>query len=158
MNDREPYDRQMAVALGYRPPKERAPVVVAKGYGRVADRMKGSLRGLGVVATVSPLLGLLGTIFGMINAFRETAAETTGAGKPADLATGIYEALVTTATGLTIAIPVLLLYQFLSRRADRMIEALSVAASDFMLFCATGGSVPPAPPKPEPEPAPVSEA
>ncbi len=77
---------------------------------------------VGTVATVSPLLGLLGTVVGMIGVFRDfvQAAEAHMAG-PATLAGGIWMALVTTAYGLTVAIPMLLLYKFLQGRNDRLI-------------------------------------
>ena len=71
----------------------------------------------------------------MINAFGETA-RSGGTAKTAQLAEGIYEALVTTATGLTIAIPVLLLYQFLQGRVDNLIDEIDEAGSDFVLLCA----------------------
>lgn len=102
---------------------------------READKFKRSLRPLSIIATVSPLLGLLGTVYGMINAFGETA-RSGGTAKTAQLAEGIYEALVTTATGLTIAIPVLLLYQFLQGRVDNLIDEIDEAGSDFVLLCA----------------------
>lgn len=99
---------------------------------READRMKRSLRGLSAIASVSPLLGLLGTVYGMINAFQATSASG-GAAKTADLATGIYEALVTTAAGLTIAIPVLLLYQYLSSRVDGLIDYIDEVGTTFIV-------------------------
>lgn len=100
------------------------------GY-READKMKRSLRMLTIVASVSPLLGLLGTVYGMIEAFQ--MASSVGMGKSDVLAKGIYEALVTTATGLTIAIPVLLIYQYLSGRVDAIVDDLDEMGMDFML-------------------------
>ena len=107
---------------------------------READKMKRSLRPLAIIATISPLLGLLGTVYGMINAFGETA-RSGGTAKTAMLATGIYEALVTTAAGLTIAIPVLLLYQFLLGRVDKLIDEIDEAASEFVFTCTEGAPV-----------------
>jgi biopolymer transport protein ExbB len=105
---------------------------------READKMKRSLRPISVVATVSPLLGLLGTVYGMIGAFQATAGAGNAAAKPEMLATGIYEALVTTAAGLTIAIPVLLLYQFLLGRVDKVIDHIDEAGTEFV-FTYTDG-------------------
>lgn len=102
------------------------------GY-READKMKRSLRGLSVIASVSPLLGLLGTVYGMISAFQTASA--VGMGKADVLAKGIYEALVTTAAGLTIAIPVLLVYQFLSSRVDTIVDDLDEMGIEFMASC-----------------------
>ena len=97
-----------------------------------AGMMKRSLRGLSIIAAVSPLLGLLGTVYGMIDAFQRTS-QSGGAAKTADLATGIYEALVTTAAGLTIAIPALLLYQFLQSRADGLIDHIDEVGTEFIV-------------------------
>lgn len=69
---------------------------------------------LQVVASVSPMLGLLGTVSGMVKAFRNIAAQ--GLGKPELLANNISEALVTTATGLLIAIPALMAYFFFKNK------------------------------------------
>ena len=99
---------------------------------READKMKRSLRGLSIIAAVSPLLGLLGTVYGMIDAFQRTS-QSGGEAKTADLATGIYEALVTTAAGLTIAIPALLLYQFLQSRADGLIDHIDEVGTEFIV-------------------------
>ena len=97
--------------------------------GREVDRMKRSLRGLSVIASLTPLLGLLGTVYGLIGAFQETASKQHG--KTADLAEGIYEALVTTAAGLTIAIPVLMLYQWLNGRTDSIVDDIDLLAVEF---------------------------
>jgi len=99
---------------------------------REAEKIKRNVRPLSVIATVCPLLGLLGTVYGMIDAFQKTA-DAGGAAKTADLANGIYEALVSTAAGLTIAIPVLLLFQWLSTRADRAIDHIDEAGTDFIV-------------------------
>lgn len=104
---------------------------------REAEKMKRSLRPLSVIASVCPLLGLLGTVYGMIDAFQKTAGSG-GAAKTADLANGIYEALVSTAAGLTIAIPVLLLYQWLSSRADRAIDHIDEVGTEFVVNHARG--------------------
>lgn len=99
---------------------------------READRMKRSVRGLSVIAGVCPLLGLMGTVFGLINAFQKTASSG-GAAKPSDLAIGIYEALVTTATGLVIAVPVMLVYQYLSNRVDGLIDHIDEVGTEFIV-------------------------
>ena len=99
---------------------------------READRMKRSLRPLSAIAAVAPLLGLLGTVYGMISAFQRTSSSG-GAAKTADLATGIYEALVSTATGLTLAIPVMLLFQYLSARVDGLIDHIDEVGTGFIV-------------------------
>ncbi len=72
---------------------------------------------LGIIATLSPLLGLLGMIFGMITTF-ETVALAGALGDPSQLAAGISEALVTTGLGLAIAIPFLAFYHFFKYRTN----------------------------------------
>jgi len=99
---------------------------------READRMKRSLRGLSAIAAVSPLLGLLGTVYGMIDAFQRTSTSGSAA-KTADLATGIYEALVTTAAGLTIAIPAMLVFQYLTARVDGLIDSIDEVGTAFIV-------------------------
>lgn len=80
---------------------------------------------LSTIANVSPLLGLLGTVLGMINAFNVIAVE--GVGTPATLGGGISEALITTAAGLSVAVPMLLVHRYLSARADRLTLELEEA-------------------------------
>lgn len=107
---------------------------------REMSKLKRSLRGLAVIASVSPLLGLLGTVYGMINAFQ--AASTVGMGQADTLATGIYEALVTTAAGLTIAVPVLLIYQVFLSKVDAYVDTIDELGIDFLQHLAkrqTGG-------------------
>ncbi len=74
---------------------------------------------LGTIASISPLMGLLGTVVGMIRTFN--AIQTEGIGDPAALGGGIAEALITTAAGLTVAIPALLGYKYLRGRVDRLV-------------------------------------
>ncbi|MDK1031278.1 MAG: MotA/TolQ/ExbB proton channel family protein [Planctomycetia bacterium] len=86
-----------------------------------ADNMRRNCRVLAIVASISPLLGLLGTVLGMIKAFMTVAASEEALGRTGELASGIYEALVTTATGLTIAIPALVLYHIYVGRVDKLV-------------------------------------
>jgi biopolymer transport protein ExbB len=78
------------------------------------------LRVFNTVYTISPLLGLLGTVTGMIRAFN-TVAQSDALGRPELLASGISEALLTTAAGLTVAIPALLFYLYFTSRVDRLV-------------------------------------
>jgi len=74
---------------------------------------------LGTVAAISPLLGLLGTVIGMVKVF--AAITTHGVGNPTVLAGGIAEALITTAAGLTVAIPALIGYRYYRNRVDTLV-------------------------------------
>lgn len=87
---------------------------------RAAVGLRRYVRLFNAVATVSPLLGLLGTVFGMITAFNDIAT-TDAMGRPELLAKGISEALITTAAGLVVAIPSLCLYLFFMGRVDRLV-------------------------------------
>ncbi len=88
------------------------------------------LRILGTVVTISPLLGLLGTVRGMIRAFNVVAVQ--GVGEPGALAAGISEALYTTAFGLGIAIPALVFYNYFTHRTDRLVRKLESSSGEFI--------------------------
>jgi biopolymer transport protein ExbB len=99
-------------------PRAQIKEVVEEAGRREAVPLVRFLGLLGTIATISPLLGLLGTVMGMIQAFNVIA--TQGVGTPATLGGGISEALITTAAGLTIAIPVILAHRFLSSRVEQL--------------------------------------
>lgn len=88
---------------------------------REVKRLSAGLKPLVVVAMIAPLLGLLGTVWGMIEAFSNIALKE-GLGKPELLASGISQALVTTAAGLTIAIPTQAAYYWFKSRIDRFVR------------------------------------
>ena len=85
----------------------------------------------GIMATISPLLGLLGTTLGMIQIFNKF---TDAGGDPMVLAGGIWEALITTAAGLTVAIPSLLVYRYLQFRAEKALSLLEYSLSALILY------------------------
>jgi biopolymer transport protein ExbB len=94
---------------------------------------------LSFIAATAPMLGLLGTVTGMITAFNEVAASE-GAAKPAQLAGGIWEALVTTAEGLVVAIPVMFFVSVFRNRIDGYVaEAESVVERLMGQFRRAGG-------------------
>ena len=87
---------------------------------RTSNRLRSYLRLINGVATVCPLLGMLGTVLGMIHAFDAIATVNEAIGDPkAVIATGISQALLTTAAGMTVAIPALIAYLFFSSRVDK---------------------------------------
>jgi len=94
---------------------------------RQVGRLKHNLRVLNAVATVTPLLGLLGTVVGMIQAFNVVAAHK-GLGKPELLADGIAQALLTTGAGLVVAIPSLVMYYYLAAKIDGMVQDIDELA------------------------------
>ena len=81
-------------------------------------KMERFLNALGTISAITPLLGLLGTVIGMIRVF--TAIVVEGSGNAAVLAGGISEALITTAAGLTVGIPALFFYRFFTRRIEEI--------------------------------------
>jgi len=85
---------------------------------------------LGVVAHVTPLVGLLGTVSGMIAAFRVIAV--VGSGKPEMLADGISQALITTAAGLTVAIPALIFYNYYNKKIDNVVNEIEKITVEFI--------------------------
>lgn len=85
----------------------------------VVHEMERFLTALGTIAVITPLLGLLGTVIGMIKVFAQLQLE--GAGNAAALAGGISEALITTAAGMTVAIPALIFHRYFLRRVDEIV-------------------------------------
>ncbi len=88
------------------------------------------LGALGTIAAISPLLGLLGTVLGMIRVFSVLTSQ--GAANPASLAGGISEALITTAAGLMVAIPALIGHRFLRSRVDALTLSLESEAAELV--------------------------
>lgn len=92
----------------------------------VVHEMERFLTALGTVAVITPLLGLLGTVIGMIEVFAQLQLE--GTGNAAALAGGISQALITTATGLTVAIPALIFHRYFVRRVDEIVISMEQEA------------------------------
>jgi biopolymer transport protein ExbB len=84
-----------------------------------ASLMNSNLRVLGAVANITPMMGLLGTVFGMIKAFN--VISLSGTGNPGLVASGISEALITTAAGMVVGIPALAFYHYFRGKIDRYI-------------------------------------
>jgi len=95
-----------------------------------AARLGSNLKGLGVVANLAPMLGLLGTVTGMIKAF--DMISLSGTGDPGLVASGISEALITTATGLIVGIPALALYHYFRSRVDKFIYEMEEISLEFL--------------------------
>lgn len=88
------------------------------------------LRALSVVAAIAPLLGLVGTIFGMIKAFQTVALSGEALGKTELLAEGIYEAMITTAAGLVVAIPALVIYHWFVGKIEHLTREMDAVCLD----------------------------
>ena len=104
----------------------------------VADLKRG-LGGLATIASAAPFVGLFGTVVGIINAFRTMAAS--GQGGLAAVSAGISEALVTTAFGLLVAIPAVMVYNYFTNRVDDFVVDMNDVSSELMSFILKEGRV-----------------
>ncbi len=129
-----PLGRILAAGLVNRDASREIMKEAIEDTGRhVIHELERYINTLGTIAAISPLLGLLGTVIGMIKVF--SAITTQGVGNPAALAGGISEALITTAAGMVVAIPTLMAYRYfrgkiallvirMEQQALRMVEVL----------------------------------
>lgn len=99
---------------------------IEEAAARVIHEMERYLNALGTIAGITPLLGLLGTVIAMIDIFGSFMGGTSA--NPALLAGGIAKALITTASGLTVAIPALFFHRFLLRRVDELVIGMEQEA------------------------------
>ena len=118
-------------------PREAAEGKLVEELSRVRYDLRKNTRYLGIIANVAPMLGLLGTVLGMIKAFDKVAV--VGPGRQDELAGGIAEALLTTAAGLVLAIPVLFLYPYFRGRIDDLIREMEEAGRGFIARLTRGG-------------------
>lgn len=99
---------------------------IEESAAHVVHDLERYLNTLGTIAAIAPLLGLLGTVVGMIRVFAEIMAR--GTGNASALAGGISEALITTAAGLTVAIPALVMHRYFTGRIDEIVIGLEQEA------------------------------
>ncbi len=99
--------------------REELRSIVEDAGRQEAASLDRNLSALGTIAAISPLLGLTGTVFGMIRTFAIISEK--GIAHPSQLAGGISEALITTAAGLVVAIPTLIFYNYFTNKADRLV-------------------------------------
>ncbi len=92
---------------------------IEEAASQVIHEMERFLSVLGTIAAIAPLLGLLGTVFGMITVFNEIMLQ--GTGNASVLAGGISQALITTAAGLCVAIPAMISHRYFQRRVDALV-------------------------------------
>lgn len=123
--------RILAAALANRHrPRDLIKESVEDTGRQVVHELERFLHTLGTVANISPLLGLLGTVFGMIQTF--TAISSVGVGDPLALSGGISKALITTAAGLTVAIPSYFFYRFFIGRVEEYVVVMEQQAIDLI--------------------------
>ncbi len=141
---RHPVARVTAVYLSNlgQPPELARDLLTREGSEALAEASQ-RLRILATVAQISPLLGLLGTVAGMVEAFA-TIQSMAGAAQPADLAGGIWEALLTTLAGLGISIPCIAILQYfhsLSETTSHRMEAMIISLDEWAAKTAHRDSV-----------------
>ncbi|MCP1726703.1 biopolymer transport protein ExbB [Natronospira proteinivora] len=120
LRNNSPLGRILAAGLMHRHGDRQLMKDTVEDTGRhVVHDLERYLNTLGTIAAITPLLGLLGTVVGMVRVF--TAITAHGVGDPGALAGGISEALLTTAGGLTVAIPSLIAYRYLRGRVDELV-------------------------------------
>ena len=105
---------------------------IAQAGQREILNLRKYLRVLSLIASIAPLLGLLGTITGMIKAFQTVAAAGETLGRTEALAKGIYEAMITTAAGLMVAIPVLIAYHWLAGKIEGLVAEMDRMTIEFV--------------------------
>jgi len=110
------------------PEKEK---IISRAGSRELRRLEKNLRILGIIAHISPLLGLLGTVTGMIKCFMKIQ-ELGGRVDASVLAGGIWEALITTAAGLSVAIPTIIFYHYFEGQVDNFSHLMKDAAESLM--------------------------
>lgn len=127
-----------AVKKWGRPSVEVEQAVLDAGE-RATNSLRKNVRLFNAISTVTPLLGLLGTVFGMITSFN-TIASADAMGKPNLLADGIGEALLTTAAGLSVAIPALCAYWFFVGRVDKLIVEIDALGQEVVELISSDGA------------------
>lgn len=114
-------------------------LVLEKEEGEERDEISHGLPWLAVIATVSPLLGLLGTVLGVMNSFIGVAE--TGSASISAVAPGVAEALITTVAGLVVAIPAAIAYNYFASRLQLIMSELEGFSSEFIGTLAREGKV-----------------
>ena len=120
----------IGIHIRKREPEEKEKMLSRTG-SKIIRELEKHLRSLAIIGNIAPLLGLLGTVTGMIRAFIKIQ-ELGGRVDASVLAGGIWEALITTAAGLSVAIPTLVAYHYFESRADNMAVQMEDAAAELL--------------------------
>lgn len=117
---------------------DRVKEAIENAGNQEVSKLEKGLIVLASVAGIAPLLGFLGTVTGMIQAFM-TIQDLAGAANPSDLAGGIWEALITTAFGLIVGIPALALYNYFLSAVKKLVSEMETVANDVVDVIQEGG-------------------
>jgi len=112
---------------------EQVQAAIEEAVDHLLWRYRRAIRPLGIIASTAPLLGLLGTVIGIIEAF-DVVARQGALGDPAALASGISKALLTTCFGLIVAIPMLLGYHYFNGRAETLLRECEELAKELLIL------------------------
>ncbi len=115
--------------LASAPVREAAALAMHTAATRETGRLENFIEALSTIATIAPMLGLLGTVAGIIRSFFHIANSAGGQVSPTLLADGIWESLIATAAGLAVAIPAFIFYRALSGAIDRLAEESMIAGN-----------------------------
>ena len=139
-SDTRPMARIMLAALRHRGARRSELKEIMEEAGAVEiPRMGRSIEAIGTIAAVAPLMGLLGTVTGMIEVFQRVSS--TADPKINELAGGIWEALVTTGAGLSVAIPSFLAYRWLDAMVERRTQLLQESSLEVLdVMCKPAGT------------------
>jgi biopolymer transport protein ExbB len=128
---RGPVSEVLSVCLiNYKVGKERMRESVSEVVARERPKLERYLSTIAVMGTIMPILGLLGTVTGMIQTF--DVISVIGTGDPEALAGGISMALITTQAGLVVAIPIIILHNILSNKVERIMAEMEEVAKRFI--------------------------
>ena len=117
-------------------PRDEVKEIVEEVGRHVAFNLVSYLNILGTIASVAPLLGLLGTVLGMIEVF--AVITVSGVGQAGELAGGISQALVSTAAGLVVAIPTLMFYRYFQGRVEALVISMEKETMRLLEFLQEG--------------------
>lgn len=130
-----PITNLMRVGIEHRDySREVIKMAISDAANMEIPRMERFLSSLGTIAHVTPLLGLLGTVTGNIQAFGVLGETGIGGGDPAVLAQGISEALLTTAAGIIVSVPAIAFYNYLVSRVNHSIIRLENRVNELVLY------------------------
>lgn len=116
--------------------------IVERESSRQAVRLQDRVRYLVDIAVMAPVIGLLGTVMGMLRAFQAVALDVARA-NPIVVAAGVSQALVTTAAALLVAIPAMMCYAYYRNRGSRLLSDLEIVGADLLTCLGRGDSVEP---------------
>ena len=135
-----PITNLMRVGIEYRnQSKQVIREAILDAAGLETPKLERSLSALGTIATLAPLLGLLGTVTGNIRAFG-VLGQFGGVGDPGLLARGIAEALITTAAGIIVAVPAIIFYNYLVTKVNHIILRLENRVNELVLLLESSGN------------------